>query len=49
MGEFEGQMGWCRESDRFETGEYSEGRMVPIDLIDSGRHLHLMYEDIEVL
>ena len=47
-GEFAGQMGWCREVEQFEAGEFSPGRMIPIDT-DGGRHLHLLFEEIEVL
>ena len=47
-GEFEGQEGWCLEADRFASGEMGPGHMVPFDL-DSGRHVHLRFEEIEVM
>ena len=47
-GEFEGQEGWCLEADRFASGEMGPGRMVPFDL-DSGQHVHLQFEEIEVV
>lgn len=47
-GEHSGQYGYCMEGDRFETGEYGPGRHVPVD-IDGWTHVHVPYEDIEVM
>lgn len=45
-GELAGHEGWCMELDRFENP--SPNTLIPFDL-DSGRHVHLKFEEIEVM